>query len=152
MCNYENDDAEGKDCFSKTVNRLSFHKGQIPTDIRKRLLHVWNNTNVIQYTGITELDKPWNRNTAVLLYNQLSGHGERKLLAHMIDPYYNLLWCCFQYKFVFSNLLSCLFNWLRLVQGWFRFRPVLHNTFCVIIARKMIFAFASQFQCKLKLL
>ena len=32
----------------------------------------------IQYTGtgITELDKSWNRNTAVLLYNQLSGHGE----------------------------------------------------------------------------
>ena len=33
----------------------------------------------------TELDYLWNGNTAVLLYIQLSGHGERKLFAHMID-------------------------------------------------------------------
>ena len=37
----------------------------------------------------------WNRNTAVLLYNQLSDHGERKLFAHTIDRYYNSLWCYF---------------------------------------------------------
>ena len=39
----------------------------------------------------TELYYSWNRNTAVLLYNLLSGHGERKWLAHMINPYYNSL-------------------------------------------------------------
>ena len=39
----------------------------------------------------TELDYSWKRNTAVLLYNQLSDHGKRKWLAHMINPYYNPL-------------------------------------------------------------
>ena len=44
----------------------------------------------------TELYYSWNRNTAVLLYNQLSDHGERKLLAHVINPYYNSLWRYFK--------------------------------------------------------
>ena len=35
----------------------------------------------------TELEYIWNRNTAVLLYNQLSDHGEQKLFAHMINCY-----------------------------------------------------------------
>ena len=35
----------------------------------------------------TELYYSWNRNTAVLLYNLLSGRGEQKWLAHMINPY-----------------------------------------------------------------
>ena len=33
----------------------------------------------------TELYFSWNRNTAVLLYGLLSGHGEQKWLAHMIN-------------------------------------------------------------------
>ena len=47
------------------------------------------------YDYTTEFYNSWNRNTAVLLYNLLSGHGERKWLAHMIIPYYNSLWCYF---------------------------------------------------------
>ena len=33
----------------------------------------------------TELDYLWNRNTAVLFYNQLSAHGELTLFAHMLN-------------------------------------------------------------------
>ena len=36
----------------------------------------------------TELDYSLNRNRAVLI-NQLPVYGERKLLAHMTNPYYN---------------------------------------------------------------
>ena len=39
----------------------------------------------------TDLEYLWNRNTAVLLYNQLSDHGEPKLFAHMINRYYSSL-------------------------------------------------------------
>ena len=59
-----------------------------------------------------ELDYLRNRNTAVLLYNQLSDHLERKLLAYMINPFHDAI---FRKKLVVSNLLSCLFNWFRLV-------------------------------------
>ena len=41
---------------------------------------------------MTELNYSWNRNTAVLLYNQLSDRGERKLLAYMTIPYHNSLY------------------------------------------------------------
>ena len=63
----------------------------------------------------------WNRNTAVLLYNLLSGHGERKWLANMINP--NILpfdaifsnnWCSVTYCLVFSTALDCFrtgLNW-----------------------------------------
>ena len=39
----------------------------------------------------TELDCSLNStcNTAVMLHNKLSDHGELKLPAHMINPYYN---------------------------------------------------------------
>ena len=37
----------------------------------------------------TELDCLWNKNTAFLLYNQLSDHGKLKLFAHMINRYNN---------------------------------------------------------------
>ena len=39
------------------------------------------------------------------------------------------------YDAIFSNyLLSSLCNWFRLITDWFE--PVLHNTYCFIIARK----------------
>ena len=100
-----------------------------------QLPHIWGNT--------TELDYSWNRNTAVLLYNQLPDHGKQKCLGHMINPYYNPLWCYFKKQLVVSNLLSILSNWLRLVPDWFR--PVLQLTYCLIIAQKKCFACANQF-------
>ena len=45
----------------------------------------------VQVVDTTELYYSWNRNTAVMLYNLLSGHGKQKRLAHMINPYYNSL-------------------------------------------------------------
>ena len=54
------------------------------------------------------------------------------------------------YDAIFSNslpvnyLLSSLCNWFRLVTDWFK--PVLHNTYCFIIARKKWhFPFTYQF-------
>ena len=38
MCNYENDDTEGKDCFSKTVNRLSFLKDNLQQDNLQKVI------------------------------------------------------------------------------------------------------------------
>ena len=81
-----------------------------------------------------ELDYLRNRNTAVLLYNQLSDHLERKLLAYMINPYdaiFRKNWWSVTFCLVFSTGLD-----------WFR--PVLHNTYCSITA-KLHFAFAYQF-------
>ena len=40
---------------------------------------------------IAELDYSWKRNTAFLLYNQLTNRGERKCLCHMIDSWYKFL-------------------------------------------------------------
>ena len=43
----------------------------------------------------TELYYSWKRNTACLLYNQLTSCGERKCLCHMINFWYKFLWCYF---------------------------------------------------------
>ena len=53
---------------------------------KERKLHILSFYSCLLYT---ELDQLWNRNTAVLLYNQLSDHEERKLFAHMVNRYYN---------------------------------------------------------------
>ena len=64
----------------------------------------------------TELYHSWKRNTAFLLYYQLTNHGEWKWLGHMINYCYKFLWfwCCLPV----SYLLSSLCNWFRLVPDW----------------------------------
>ena len=63
----------------------------------------------------TELYYSWNRNTAVLLYYLLLGHGEWKWLAHMINPiiipydtFFSNIWLLiwFTYCLVFSTGLD----------------------------------------------
>ena len=62
------------------------------------------------------------------MYNQRSDHRERKLLAHTLSiPIIICYDAIFSKKLVVSHLLSCLFNWLRLVADWLR--PMLHNNF-----------------------
>ena len=70
---------------------------------KKVIFTQWGQVETLPFAligGVTELYYSWNRNTAVLLYNQLSGHGEQKLLAHMINPYYNSLQCYLDRKSV----------------------------------------------------
>ena len=81
-----------------------------------RYLYIIETSSVL----FTELDCLWNRNIAVLLYNPLSGHGGRKGLPRMINPYYNSAWCYFSKQLVVSYLLPSLFNFFRLVPDWFR--------------------------------
>ena len=102
--------------------------------------------NELPLLASTELYYSWKRNTAVVLHNQLSDHGNWKLLAQMINSHYNpfMMPHVSSSILVVSNLLSSLFNWFRLVPDWFRL--VLQTTYCLIIAKKKwYFAFAYQF-------
>ena len=88
------------------------------------------------FVWITEVDYLWKRNTAVLLYNQLSDHGEQKLLARMTIPYYNSLWRYFYLSLVFSNFFVLSIQLVK--TGSWLVKTALHNVYCFIIANKTI--------------
>ena len=51
---------------------------------------------IIPHTDLyAELDYSRKRNTAFLLYNQVTNRRERKCLCHMTNPWYKFLWCYF---------------------------------------------------------
>ena len=55
---------------------------------KKVIFTKWGQVETLPFAllrEVTELYYSWNRNTAVLLYDQISDHGERKLFAHTID-------------------------------------------------------------------
>ena len=76
--------------FCKQI-RFIHSPGEITLEKIFILLDVWLISGKRAIDVPTISDYSWNRNTTVLLYSHLSDHGEQKLLAHMINRYYNPL-------------------------------------------------------------
>ena len=65
-----------------------------------------------------------------IVENENASVTESILGINSYDAILVTVWCCLPVNY----LLSSLCNWLRLVPDWFK--PVLHNTYCFIIARR----------------